>query len=368
MAEPLKHFFSPALVEQIADSLVSADPALDRARFIALATDGLDSLELAERGRLIARALSAVLPDDFGAAADVVDASLPAPLDELEGQEMAPFFFLPHVYWVAEEGLEAPERALALQHALTQRFTAEFSIRAYLEHHPALTLATLERWTGDPSHHVRRLVSEGTRPRLPWAPRLRAFQRDPTPVLALLERLKDDPSEYVRRSVANNLNDIGKDHPAVLVDVAARWMHDASPERERLVRHALRSLVKAGNADALAALGHHAPDDIRASIEVTPRAARIGESVTLVALVSSDHALHAPVDFVIHFMKSTGSLRPRVFKGRAIDLAPGDRARVQCTVSLKQHSTRTHYPGRHEATVQVNGRAVARAAFDVRGG
>ena len=144
------------------------------------------------------------------------------------------------------------------QHELTQRFTAEFSIRPFIERHPEATLARLAQWTQDPSPHVRRLVSEGTRPRLPWASRLRDFQRDPAPVLALLERLKDDPELYVRRSVANNLNDIGKDHPDLLADVARRWLQNASPERRWIVRHALRSAIKRAEPGALSALGYGA--------------------------------------------------------------------------------------------------------------
>jgi 3-methyladenine DNA glycosylase AlkC len=155
---------------------------------------------------------------------------------------MGGFLFLPHVFFVAEYGLEHFETSMRAQYVLTQRFTAEFSIRRYLERHQAATLGPVSReWSADASEDVRRLVSEGTRPRLPWAPRLRAFQADPRPVLALLERLKDDPSLYVRRSVANNLNDIGKDHPVLLVETATRWMENATEERRWIIRHALRS-------------------------------------------------------------------------------------------------------------------------------
>ena len=137
-----------------------------------------------------------------------------------------------------------------------------FSVKHYLEQHPKATLAQLMAWTRDPSEHVRRLLSEGTRPRLPWASRLPAFQRDPAPVLALLERLKDDPALYVRRSVANNLNDIGKDHPDLLADTARSWLQDASPERRWIVQHALRSAVKRGEPGALVALGFGAAADV----------------------------------------------------------------------------------------------------------
>ena len=120
---------------------------------------------------------------------------------------------------------------MVAQRELTKRFCAEFSIRAFLVRHPEATYARLADWTGDENVHVRRLVSEGARPRLPWASRLRAFQEDPRPVIALLELLKDDPERYVQRSVANNLNDIGKDHPGVAVDLCRRWFDDASPAR-----------------------------------------------------------------------------------------------------------------------------------------
>ena len=133
------------------------------------------------------------------------------------------FIYLPHVFFVAKFGVGHFEASMRAQYELTQRFTAEYSIRGFLERYPERTLARLREWAGDANAHVRRLVSEGTRPRLPWAPRLRAFQDDPQPVLELLELLKDDPELYVRRSVANNLNDIGKDNPTALIDTCRHW-------------------------------------------------------------------------------------------------------------------------------------------------
>src|SRR5262249_34126743 len=147
------------------------------------------------------------------------------------------------------------EPAMRAQYELTKRFSAESSIRAFLMQYPEATYARLLEWARDGSVHVRRLVSEGTRPRLPWAPRLRAFQDDPRPVIALLELLKDDPERYVQRSVANNLNDIGKDHPELAVEVCRRWSARTSPGRAWIVRHALRSLVKKGHRGALEAVG-----------------------------------------------------------------------------------------------------------------
>src|SRR5262249_59566100 len=162
---------------------------------------------------------------------------------------------LPHVLFVQKQGLDDFEPAMRAQYELTKRFSAESSIRAYLVRHPDATYARLRTWAGDESVRVRRLVREGTRPRLPWAPRLRAFQEDPRPVIALLELLKDDPERYVQRSVANNLNDIAKDHPDVAIETCRRWLDGASEDRAWIVRHALRTLVKKGDRRALNAIG-----------------------------------------------------------------------------------------------------------------
>lgn len=258
---------------------------------------------------------------------------------------------------------------MAAQHALTRRFTAEFSIRAFLERDPARTLARLRVWARDPDVHVRRLVSEGTRPRLPWAPRLRAFQRDPRPVLALLERLRDDPEPYVRRSVANNLNDIGKDHPELLVKVCARWARRASPERLAMIRHALRGLVKSGDRRALRVLGYEGGDEVRVTGRIRPRRIRVGKpcAIELTLENRARSAQAVVVDLAVHFVKADGRTRAKVFKVRSLRLAPGEKASVAKSVSFAQRTTRRHYPGRHRIDALVNGRAVPVGYVDVVG-
>jgi 3-methyladenine DNA glycosylase AlkC len=254
------------------------------------------------------------------------------------------------------------------QHALTQRFTAEFSIRPFLMQHEAATLMRLRQWTQDPSEHVRRLVSEGTRPRLPWAPRLPAFQKDPTPVLALLELLKDDPALYVRRSVANNLNDIGKDHPEVLTGTTYQWLQNASEERQWIVRHALRTAIKRGEPGALAVLGFGAQADVAVrGAQITPTRAAIGEKVVLAFEVVNRSAAQQRVlvDFRIHYTKANGSTAAKVFKLKTLELQAGESARLQKTVSLAQMSTRTHYPGRHQVDALLNGHAEPLGHFDL---
>jgi 3-methyladenine DNA glycosylase AlkC len=281
---------------------------------------------------------------------------------------MAPFLYLPHVVYVAERGLGHFEASMSAQHAITQRFTCEQSIRAFIDAEPERTLARLVEWTRDPSLHVRRLVSEGTRPRLPWAPRLRRFMDDPAPVLPLLEALRDDPSGYVRRSVANNLNDIAKDHPGLVVEVAGRWLAGAPPERRRLVRHGLRTLVKAGDPEALALLGLEASPDLQVrNHAVAPAPARIGGSMT--ARLRLVNAGARPARAIVHlrvdFATARGGVAQRTFVVRELDLGPGEEVALAKAVSLRQHTTRTHHPGRNRVAAAVNGREAAATAVEV---
>lgn len=368
MAEPLKNSFGPEVPEKIARMVGAAYPSFDSGAFLARALDGYDGLELTPRAKQIASAMAEHLPADRGRALEIVIASLGPEIEESELQGMGSFIYLPHVYFVAEHGLEHFELAMRAQYEITKRFTAEFSIRAYLERYPAETLARLRSWAGDPNVHVRRLVSEGSRPRLPWAPRLRRFMEDPTPVLELLELLKDDSEEYVRRSVANCLNDISKDHPERVVETARRWWPYAGRDARRMIRHALRTLVKQGHAGALEVLGYggDSPAAIEA-VRCTPESVSIGGKVRLeIEVVNpSEGPTAALVDFRVHFVKANGTTSSKVFKGGELDLGPGEQAVVRKTLSVAQHSTRTHYPGWHAIEVLLNGRAYPGGGFDL---
>jgi 3-methyladenine DNA glycosylase AlkC len=367
VGEPLKNHFGIPVVRKIAAMLRSAHPAFPERRFVAEASKGLEGLELVDRARHVSAAMRRALPEDFDEASRIIVASLGPPLDGTEGFGMGPFLYLPHVIFVSAHGLDHFEASMAAQHALTRRFTAEFSIRAFLDRDPERTLARLRIWARDPDVHVRRLVSEGTRPRLPWAPRLRAFQRDPRPVLELLELLRDDPEPYVRRSVANNLNDIGKDHPDALLEVAERWSRGASPERLALVRHALRWLIKKGDRRALRILGFEGGKGIAVTGRMTPRRVRVGESCRIELLL--ENRGRAPqsvvVDLAVHFVKAFGNARAKVFKVRSLVLAPGEKAAAAKTISFAQQTTRRHHAGRHRIDALVNGRAVPIGHVDV---
>jgi 3-methyladenine DNA glycosylase AlkC len=358
VATALKDLYGPDIPARIAAQIAAVHQAFPADAFVADALDGYEALELTPRARHIAAAMARHLPADYDDAIQIILASLGPPIPADEPMGMDPFLYAPHVYFVAANGLDHWEASMRAQYELTQRFSAEFSIRVFLEREPERTLARLREWTGDPSAHVRRLVSEGTRPRLPWAPRLRRFQEDPAPVLELLEMLKDDPSLYVRRSVANNLNDIGKDHPDVLVETCRRWLPGATDARHWLIRHALRSAVKRGDPGALDVLGYGRGGSIDISaVEISPLRATIGDPVRIeVTARNTDRtAVSVNVDLRIHFVKSNGSTSPKVFKLRHLDLGPGESSRLSRSVSLRQGTTRTHYPGEHRVEAIVNG-------------
>jgi 3-methyladenine DNA glycosylase AlkC len=367
----LKDFFDAGIVRGIAAELSLADPAFDAAGFVKDGLDGLDRLELTERGWHLAEALQKYLPQPFARAAEVIVASLGPEISATGENGMAPFRYMPHVFFVQKYGLDDFEAAMRAQYELTKRFSAESSIRPFLVRYPEKTYACLLEWARDESVHVRRLVSEGTRPRLPWAPRLAAFQKDPLPVIALLELLKDDPERYVQRSVANNLNDIGKDHPDLAVEVCRRWLDGASAERKWIVKHALRSLVKKGHRGALELLGVGGRPEVSVSAaRLTPPSVALGDRLRFSFEIASTSKKPQEllVDYAVHFMKANGAARPKIFKLRRITLPPAARLELAGTVSFAELTTRRPYPGRHRIDVLVNGVTYPLTEFDVRPG
>lgn len=368
MAEPLIHQFGAEVPRAIAGMLQAVHPPFDASAFVRDALDGYDRLSLMQRGQHLAQALRRHLPADFEQAVAILLASLDQPQARERGRSLDAFLFLPHTLFVASYGLDHFAASMRAQHVLTQRFSAEFSIRAFLLHHPEATLAQLRRWASDPSPQVRRLVSEGSRPRLPWAPRLRAFQTDPTPVLALLELLKDDPALYVRRSVANNLNDIGKDHPQRLEETARRWLLDASPERRWIVGHALRSAVKRGAPGALQLLGFGQPAQlVLERARISPARVAPGAAVHLSFALRNAQpvAQRVLVDFCVHYVKASGRSQPKVFKLKALTLGAGETVQLDKRLSLAPLSTRQHYPGVHRVDLLLNGQPVTLGVFEL---
>jgi 3-methyladenine DNA glycosylase AlkC len=370
MGEPLKTFFSRPLVQRLAAEIARVEPGFPSRLFVQQATAGLDELELIDRGKHIAAALGEHLPPAYPDAIDVLLRSLGPEhaTDELVGAGMAPFFYLPHVLFIAERGLDHFELSMHAQYELTKRFSAEGSIRPYIANEPERTFAVLEKWTRDENAHVRRLVSEGTRLRLPWAMRVAWLDQNPERVIELLERLKDDSSTLVRRSVANNLNDLGKVYPKLLIDTCTAWLEGASAQRVALVEHALRSAVKRGEAGALGLLGFgKQPMVALEGVRFQPKKVAIGGQVSVsFTLRSTTRAAQSLlVDLAVHFVKANGSSSPKVFKCKRVELPARGKVDLAAKVSLAVHTTRKPRPGTHAVDVLVNGTVMRAGEFQV---
>jgi 3-methyladenine DNA glycosylase AlkC len=377
MPEPFKNLLNADVVRAAGQHLARAGGrAFDRSAFEHQALGGLDALEMKARAMQIADALEATLPADFERAAGWIEAALapPVAVDGVAGHGSGDAGLAGWVGWplgefVARRGLGEPERALQCLHALTQRFTAEWAIRPFIEAHPGTVWPTLERWTADPSPHVRRLVSEGSRPRLPWGMQLKGLIRDPSPTLPLLRALQDDGDEYVRRSVANHLNDIAKDHPALVAAWLKEHLPGAGRERRALLRHASRTLIKAGDAAVLSAWGLGRAFKGSATLAIAPKKVALGGAVTLAVVLGSGAKRGSQdlvLDYAVHHVKANGGTSAKVFKGWTLQLAAGERRQLSKSHPLREITTRRYHAGPHRVELLINGAAVAEAAFDLK--
>lgn len=374
MPEPFKNFFNKSIIKSMGDHFSRASSEFDRAGFIKAAAKNLEALELKERSAQITEALKTFMPNDFEKAGAIMLASL-APEDDavnFNGSEanvkgLASWAIMPMVDYVGLYGLKHFDLSMTLFKELTKRSSSEFGIRFFLLKEPKRTLSVLKKWTHDPNCDVRRLVSEGSRPRLPWAMQLPAFIENPSPLLPLLEALKDDPEEYVRRSVANNLNDIAKDHPDLIAQLAGRWLKNASKNRERLVRHACRTLIKQGHVKTLKTLGYDAPKIKLENLKILTPRVTFGDALQFELSLTSTSKKTQPliIDYAIHHRKANGGASPKVFKWKTITLTPDATLNAKKKHPMRKITTRVYYPGTHKVEILVNGVSLRSETFEL---
>lgn len=349
MTEELKDWFDAAFFRDLAGHVRARYRPFPADRFVADALEGLDALSLMARLERAALLLGRHLPQDYGKALAVVSDVVP----HYSGQ----FRALLGPAFVARHGRHDPDRSLDALARMTVHGSSEFAVRHFLRDDFEGTLAVMRGWADDGNHHVRRLASEGCRPRLPWSFRLERLVADPGPAIPILERLRADPEAYVRTSVANHLNDIAKDHPERMLDLVSGWDR-ADPATAWIVRHACRTLIKAGHPRALALHGFGDRPHVEiADLSVTPAAVPWAGMATIAfELVSTARGnQRLAVDYIVHYVKADGSRSPKVFKLRELELAAGQRQALSVRRSMAQRTTRRHYPGLHRVEIQVNG-------------
>ena len=257
---PLKLVLGKAAIEQLGKNLNHVHPPFKKDDFVKDAMNGIEALSITERSKHIAQKLRKYLPESYSEASKIILNSLTPPLEKTEGNGLATMFYMPHCSFIAQYGVDPVFNngvdpftiSMNTQYELTKRFTCEFSIRPFIIYDEERTMKVLYKWMKDPDPHVRRLASEGSRPRLPWSMKIDSFVKDPSPTLSILEQLKNDPDLYVRRSVANHVGDIAKDNLELALELCENWLSGASYELKWLIRHALRNPVKKGNERAIA--------------------------------------------------------------------------------------------------------------------
>jgi 3-methyladenine DNA glycosylase AlkC len=368
-----KDVFNVASITQLATHITRQYPTFDTLGFIALASEGLASNELKARSQQITTALHRYLPADFKQACEILVHAL-APVNPTNSPDYAGWtnnltsdngiggwLVMPCADFVAHHGQAHFAQSMYTLHAMTQRFSAEFAIRHFLQAQASDTLAQLEQWLSDPSDHVRRLVSEGSRPLLPWGIRLQRFVDDPSETLLLLNQLKDDPSDYVRLSVANHLNDISKHHPKQLIHIAKSWHQPDDPTRTKLLKHASRTLIKAGDQDILRVFGY---DNVGLTVclSLSSHDVELGAGIELhVAITCDASPEHAEgkhplmIDYVVEHQKANGTLSPKVFKWKNTQIAPQQTLSLSKLHAFKPITTRRYYAGEHRISLQING-------------
>ena len=354
----------PAL-NRLVEAMTVSWPAFDGSGFKREALAGLDDLELKDRVRHIIAVLNNFLPEDFPKALKIVvraGGNFPA---GRPGDSLAGFAAWPLIDWVPEYGLDHCDISMKALKKLTSLFSAEFAVRPFLLQDTDRAMGHLRSWLDGPDDHVRRLVSEGTRPRLPWGCQLPMFRDDPGPVIELLTHLRDDPAEYVRRSVANNLNDIAKDHPATVVKVCRAWMKGASDQRRWVIRHGLRTLVKQGDKGALKVLGYTTEPKVEVGFRLSVKSLNIGGNLVIEVNLTSTarRTQKLVVDYVVHHQRANGKTTPKVFKLRTLDLGPGESVHLQKKHSFVPRTVRRYYPGKHTVELMVGGHSLGSGSF-----
>ncbi|WP_247742975.1 DNA alkylation repair protein [Shimia sp. R9_1] len=365
------HLFNAESMADLAAEYAAGIPGFDAEGFQAETVAGFPERELMERMEWIADCIEKRLASDFLSMADQLEAAMPPALDPtLKDDDFGRFIHAVPGILAVRHGLEDHrDRSFDLLHAATQRFSMEFYIRPFLNRWPEETFARLADWAQDENYHVRRLVSEGTRPKLPWAKKI---DIDPLAPLPLLAQLHSDPTRYVTRSVANHLNDISKIDTEVVVQHLAAWQADgtqAAKELDWMTRHALRTAVKAGHPDALSHLGFAADAPVTVqNLSVGADSIVIGEALNVAVTLSTDARSAVPVivDYVLTFHRPEGKTGQKVFKLKQGKVPAGGRLDLSKKHPLKANaSTFKLHAGPHKLAVQVNGRQLAEVAFEL---
>lgn len=355
----LKDWFDEARHRSLAKTLSKIETRFDAKAFLQLVLEGLDERSLMQRLHQCAIATEAALPGDYRRKVAVLQKLAPQ-----IGHEFVSIYLCD---FTATFGLDDFDFSMEALRFFTCFGSAEFAVRPFIAADQKRALKTMHRWTADADEKVRRLASEGSRPRLPWGMQLKSLVRDPEPTGVILEALKVDASLFVRRSVANHLNDITKDHPERVMARLETWDLQSEPLRW-IAKHACRTLIKRGHPRALKLFGFGKKAELEATLKLSPAQLTLGDRLQITAEITSTAAKpqRLAIDYVIHYVKARGAAFEKVFKWTEIDLPAHDSLVLTKSQVIRDFTTRKHHPGHHRVELQINGARMAAAGFDLK--
>lgn len=366
--EPFKNLINADLALEIAQLIARYHKNFKQDAFLKNMKLELKPLELKDRVRFMAKRLHETLPDDPKISLPILKKIIKK--NEADQIGLSGFSLWPVSEYISIYGLSEFDLSMDVLKELTKAFTAEFAVRAFFLHDEARTLEFFHRWVKDENEHVRRLVSEGSRPLLPWGQKLPSFVKNPEATWELLEILKHDSSIYVRKSVANHLNDHSKNHPNFLIQKLLKWkkMHPKDKDIDWIIRHASRTLIKKGHTKAFLIFGIK-PGNVKVvSQKVLTKNVELGKSleveIELKNLTSKN--IKAILDHEVHLLRQNGKHNIKCFKGKSVELLAGKKMKLSFKIPLKVVTTRTYYPGEHFWNIKVNGQSEKKISFKLR--
>jgi 3-methyladenine DNA glycosylase AlkC len=363
------HLFNVEKVSRVAQEIQCVFSEFKAQEFTQEVVAAFPKLELMERMYWMRTCLNEYLPDDYTIAVGVLLEALPSALDPvLSDDDFGDYIYGAYGNFVSEYGAteQDVDFSLAALREMTKRFSCEFPIRVFIDAFPEKALAAFQHWSVDSHYHVRRLVSEGTRPKLPWGKNISLDYKTPVPYLDILHA---DSTRFVTRSVANHINDISKLDPEFALQTLSRWKsrgEQQTKELDYIIRHALRTLVKRGHPEALQMLGY-SPVKLNTNVRVQTPEVTIGDSlmfdITLQSMSKIEESLM--VDYVLYFQKANGELAPKTYKITKTSIKPGETILLTKRHPLREMSTRKIYPGTHQLQLQINGLKSGKQSFDL---
>ncbi|QNK63127.1 DNA alkylation repair protein [Pedobacter sp. PAMC26386] len=351
----LKDLYSIPFYDKLADSLIQLNPEFNKTRFIKqIYTKDFQLMELKQRMHHTTLVIHEFLPYGYPKAIQHLFSLINQLRKTESGEDKLAFIFLPD--YIETYGLEDYETSITAIEFVTQFITCEFAVRPFLAKYGSQMMKQMEKWSLHENYKVRRLASEGSRSRLPWAMAVPGLKKDPSPILPILENLKNDPSEWVRKSVANNLNDISKDHPETIITIASRWK-SFSKETDAIIKHGCRSLLKQGYSKILAYYGLESTHLELQHFEIQPPFTAIGDSLgfTITVKNTAQTVQKIRLEYAVYYKRLNGQSSKKVFKISERDYQPNETAVVNRKQSFKIITTRKFYPGQHQLSIILNG-------------